>query len=215
MSKKIQQAGQHLMGIINDILDFSKIEAGKLSTEEIDFDLEKVMENVSALVGREGRRQGAGAHHRGGSRGAGRPARRSAAPRPDPDQLCQQRGEVHRDRRDPYRGHARAASADDCVVLRFSVRDTGIGMTPEQRARMFQSFQQADSSTTRKYGGTGLGLAISKRLAELMGGTVGVESEAGKGSTFWFTAQARQGHRAAQGADPQSGPARAEGPGGR
>jgi PAS domain S-box-containing protein len=190
--KKIQQAGQHLMGIINDILDFSKIEAGKLSTEEIDFDLEKVMENVSTLVA-----------EKAGAKGLELiiEVDRSVPPtlRGDPLRLGQilinyannavkftETGEIHISVKTD-------AIADDYVVLRFSVRDTGIGMTPEQRAHMFQSFQQADSSTTRKYGGTGLGLAISKRLAELMGGTVGVESESGKGSTFWFTARLGKG----------------------
>jgi PAS domain S-box-containing protein len=196
--KKIQQAGQHLMGIINDILDFSKIEAGKLSTEEIDFDLEKVMENVSTLVA-----------EKAGAKGLELiiEVDRSVpdALRGDPLRLGQilinyannavkftETGEIHI-------AVKADALADDYAVLRFSVRDTGIGMTPEQRSRMFQSFQQADSSTTRKYGGTGLGLAISKRLAELMGGTVGVESEAGKGSTFWFTARLGKGtaHRKA------------------
>jgi PAS domain S-box-containing protein len=190
--KKIQQAGQHLMGIINDILDFSKIEAGKLSTEEIDFDLEKVMENVSTLVA-----------EKAGAKGleliieVDRTV--PATLRGDPLRLGQilinyannavkftEAGEIHI-------AVKADAIAEDYVVLRFSVRDTGIGMTPEQKARMFQSFQQADSSTTRKYGGTGLGLAISKRLAELMGGTVGVESAAGHGSTFWFTAKVGKG----------------------
>ncbi|MES1153149.1 MAG: ATP-binding protein, partial [Dongia sp.] len=190
--KKIQQAGQHLMGIINDILDFSKIEAGKLSTEEIDFDLEKVMENVSTLVAEKAGAKGLELIIEVDRTVPG-------ALRGDPLRVGQilinyannavkftETGEIHI-------AVKADAIADDYVVLRFSVRDTGIGMTPEQKARMFQSFQQADSSTTRKYGGTGLGLAISKRLAELMGGTVGVESEAGQGSTFWFTAKLGKG----------------------
>jgi PAS domain S-box-containing protein len=186
--KKIQQSGQHLMGIINDILDFSKIEAGKLATEQIDFDLQKVMDNVSVLIAEKASAKGLefiidvdrGVPH---------------ALRGDPLRLGQilinyannavkftEKGEIH----------VSVKPVEDRlgeVVLRFAVRDTGIGMTPDQLGRMFQSFQQADSSVTRKFGGTGLGLAISKRLAEMMGGTVGVESEAGKGSTFWFTAR--------------------------
>ncbi|HVT51511.1 MAG TPA: response regulator [Dongiaceae bacterium] len=186
--KKIQQSGQHLMGIINDILDFSKIEAGKLTTEQIDFDLEKVMDNVSALTAEKASARGlefiidvdrAVPH----------------ALRGDPLRLGQilinytnnavkftEKGEIH----------VSVKLVEEClddVTLKFAVRDTGIGMTPEQVDRMFQSFQQADSSTTRKFGGTGLGLAISKRLAEMMGGQVGVESKAGEGSTFWFTAR--------------------------
>jgi len=186
--KKIQQAGQHLLGIINDVLDFSKIEAGKLTTEEIDFELEKVMDNVSTLVA-----------EKAGAKGleliidVDRTVPRAL--RGDPLRLGQilinytnnavkftEKGEIHI-------AVKLAEETDAGVVLRFSVRDTGIGMTPEQCSRMFQSFQQADSSTTRKYGGTGLGLAISKRLAELMGGAVGVESKPGVGSTFWFTAR--------------------------
>jgi PAS domain S-box-containing protein len=190
--KKIQQAGQHLMGIINDILDFSKIEAGKLSVEEIDFDLEKVMENVSSLVAEKAGAKGLELIIEVDRTVPG-------ALRGDPLRLGQilinyannavkftEGGEIHISVKAD-------AIADDYAVLRFSVRDTGIGMTPEQTLRMFQSFQQADSSTTRKYGGTGLGLAISKRLAELMGGTVGVESEAGQGSSFWFTARLGRG----------------------
>jgi len=190
--KKIQQSGQHLLGIINDILDFSKIESGHLETETIDFEIEKVMDNVSTLVA-----------EKAGAKGleliieVDRAVPRVL--RGDPLRLGQilinyannavkftDRGEIH--------VHAQLLEDDDQdVILRFSVRDTGIGMTPEQSARMFQSFEQADSSVTRKYGGTGLGLAISKRLAEMMGGTVGVESKKGEGSTFWFTARLGKG----------------------
>ncbi|HEY4161663.1 MAG TPA: response regulator [Dongiaceae bacterium] len=183
---KIQQSGQHLLGIINDILDYSKIEAGKLTVETIDFELEQVMDNVATLVA-----------DKAGAKGLELifDVDRSvpAAARGDPLRLGQilinyannavkftESGEIH------ISAKVLQESEKD-TLLRFAVRDTGIGMTPDQIARTFQSFQQADSSTTRKYGGTGLGLAICKSLAEQMGGAVGVESEFGRGSTFWFT----------------------------
>ena len=187
--RKIQQSGQHLLGIINDILDFSKIEAGKLSVETIDFDLDKVLENVGNLISEKASAKGlelifdidpAVATHLKG----------------DPLRLGQilinfcnnavkftEQGEIV--------VKARVARGQRALsrLVYFSVSDTGIGLTEEQIGRLFQAFEQADASTTRKYGGTGLGLAISKRLAELMGGDIGVTSEPGKGSTFWFTAR--------------------------
>ena len=185
---KIQGAGQHLLGIINDILDFSKVEAGKLSLESADFDLDKVAANVATLLSEKTGEKG---------------LELTIDIAPDvPRNLIgdalrlqqillnfgsnavkfTQQGEVDI----IVRLMERSGSE---VLLSFAVRDTGIGLSPEQQARLFQSFQQADSSTTRKFGGTGLGLVISKRLAELMGGEVGLQSEAGKGSTFWFTAR--------------------------
>ena len=190
--EKIQGSSQHLLGIINDILDISKIEAGKLVIERTDFELERVLDNVSSLI-------------------ADRIAAKGlelivdvADDVPDglvgdPLRLGQilvnyannavkftEKGEV------AIRVRVAEASHDE-VLLRFEVRDTGIGLSNEQRARLFRSFEQADSSTTRKYGGTGLGLVISKRLAELMGGEVGVDSTSGVGSTFWFTARLGRG----------------------
>ena len=190
--RKIQMAGQHLLGIINDILDFSKIEAGKLSVETIDFDLEKMLENVSNLISEKASAKGlelifdiepAVARQLKG----------------DPLRLGQilinfcnnavkftERGEIL--------VKARVQEKDENgQLVRFSVSDTGIGLTQEQMGRLFQAFEQADASTTRQHGGTGLGLAISKRLAQLMGGDVGVSSEVGKGSTFWFTARLANG----------------------
>ena len=186
--KKIQASSQHLLGILNDILDFSKIEAGKLGIATIDFELDKVLENVAALLAEKTASKGLElifdvdpnlpSHFIG-----------------DPMRLGQilinyannavkftETGEIHlivRIQED--RG--------DEVVLYGAVRDTGIGITAEQQTRLFDRFQQADTSTTRRFGGTGLGLAICKRLAELMGGDVGVESTPGVGSTFWFTAR--------------------------
>jgi signal transduction histidine kinase/DNA-binding response OmpR family regulator/HPt (histidine-containing phosphotransfer) domain-containing protein len=190
--RKIQLSGQHLLGIINDILDFSKIEAGKLSVENIDFNLERVLENVSNLV----------------SEKASAKALElifdidSAVPmqlKGDPLRLGQilinfcnnavkftESGEII------VRARVQEKDQEGQLVY-FSVSDSGIGLTKEQMGRLFQAFEQADTSTTRQHGGTGLGLAISKRLANLMGGDVGVESAVGKGSTFWFTARLGNG----------------------
>ncbi len=190
--RKIQMSGQHLLGIINDILDFSKIEAGKLSVESIDFDLEKVLENVSNLVSEKATAKGLEVIF------DIEPAI-SMQLKGDPLRLGQilinfcnnavkftESGEIV--------VKARVQEKDeDGQLVRFSVSDTGIGLTQEQMGRLFQAFEQADASTTRQHGGTGLGLAISKRLAQLMGGDVGVSSEMGKGSTFWFTARLGNG----------------------
>jgi two-component system sensor histidine kinase/response regulator len=190
---KIRSSGQHLLGIINEILDFSKIEAGKLTVENIEFDLDKVLENVSNLISEKASDKGLELIF------DIEPGVVSTRLRGDPLRLGQilinfcnnavkftEKGEV------VIRAHVLEAIGDSQVV-KFSVSDTGIGMTEAQMERLFQAFEQADTSTTRKYGGTGLGLAISKRLAELMGGDVGVTSEPGKGSTFWFTARLGRG----------------------
>jgi signal transduction histidine kinase/DNA-binding response OmpR family regulator len=190
--RKIQQSGQHLLGIINDILDFSKIEAGKLSVENIDFDIEKVLENVSNLIAEKATAKGLELIF-------DIDPEVSTHPKGDPLRLGQilinycnnavkftERGEII--------VKVRVKEGDERgQLVYFSVSDTGIGLTDEQMGRLFQAFEQADASTTREHGGTGLGLAISKRLAQLMGGDVGVTSELGKGSTFWFTAYLARG----------------------
>jgi PAS domain S-box-containing protein len=194
---KIQDSGQHLLGIINDILDVSKMEAGKLTLEQRDFELGKVLDNVTNLIGDK-------------AAGKGLELIFDIAPEV-PDSL---RGDSLRLGQIliNYANNAIKftrngeicitvtvlAQQEQQVTLRFAVRDTGIGLGPEQTDKLFQSFQQADSSTTRKYGGTGLGLAISKSLAELMQGSVGVESVLGQGSTFWFTAQLERGNKPAR-----------------
>ncbi len=190
--RKIQLAGQHLLGIINDILDFSKIEAGKLTVENIDFDLERVLENVSNLISEKASAKGLelifDIDHAVPTELKGDPLRLGQIL----INFCNnavkftEQGEIV--------VRARIQEKDDeGQLIYFAVRDTGIGLTKEQMGRLFQAFEQADASTTRQHGGTGLGLAISKRLAQLMGGDVGVESDQGKGSTFWFTARLGNG----------------------
>ncbi|MEM5432457.1 response regulator [Cupriavidus oxalaticus] len=188
--EKIERSGQHLLGILNDILDLSKIEAGKLEVEEIDFSLERVLRTVGDLVS---------------ERAAAKRLELIVEVAPDvPDAL---RGDPLRIRqvlinfttnavKFTERGEivVRVMRVAPCsgndelprVRLHFAVRDTGIGIAPDAIGRLFQNFEQADSSTTRRYGGSGLGLAISQRLVQLMGGTLGADSTPGEGSTFWF-----------------------------
>lgn len=185
---KISRAADNLLGIINDILDFSKIESGKLDVEQLEFDLDDVLDNLVNLVGLKAGDKGLDFYVRA-------PAEVPRALVGDALRLGQILVNFSNNAvKFTDAGQIVVATSvdeqdDDEVLLRFEVTDTGIGMTPEQLAKMFQSFSQADASTTRKYGGTGLGLAISKQLAELMGGTVGVQSEPGVGSTFWATAR--------------------------
>ena len=186
--KKIHASSQHLLGIINEILDFSKIEAGKMVIEHIDFDLEELLGNVSGLINEKAADKGL-----------------ELVFDIMPDIPLNLIG-------DPLRlgqvlinfaTNAIKFTEQGCItisvraienqerhaLLKFSVKDTGIGLSPEQIGRLFQSFQQADNSVTRKYGGSGLGLVICKNLAKIMGGEIGVDSELGKGSEFWFTAR--------------------------
>ena len=185
---KVHGAGTALLGIINDILDFSKVEAGKLDLETVPFQLDDVLGNVAAMVGDK-------AAEKGLELLLDTDAALPTTLLGDPLRLGQivtnlvgnaikftDQGQIA--------VHARQIErAADTVLLRLEVRDSGIGMTAEQTARLFQAFAQADGSTTRKYGGTGLGLTISKRLAEAMGGSIQVESMPGEGSLFWFTAR--------------------------
>jgi two-component system, sensor histidine kinase and response regulator len=183
---KIHNAGTSLLSIINDILDFSKIEAGRLDIENVAFELDSVMNNISTMVAQKIQDRGLELLFHVSS---GIPHVLLG----DPLRLGQvlinllgnavkftERGEIR------LVGELLERTGEK-VKLRFSVKDTGIGMTKEQASRLFQAFSQADTSTSRKYGGTGLGLAISKRLVELMGGSIWVVSEPGGGSTFSFT----------------------------
>lgn len=191
--RKIQQSGRHLLGVVNDVLDFSKIEADQLSLERVEFDLESVLIGVSDVVAER-------ANAKGLELIFDLPPDLRTNLIGDPLRLGQvlinytnnavkftESGEVVVQVR-------QEEETADGLRLRFTVRDTGIGIAPEEVSRLFQSFQQADTSTTRRFGGTGLGLAISRRLAEMMGGEAGVSSVLGKGSDFWFTAWFGKGH---------------------
>jgi signal transduction histidine kinase/DNA-binding response OmpR family regulator/HPt (histidine-containing phosphotransfer) domain-containing protein len=184
---KVKFAAHALLGIINDILDFSKIEAGKLDIEKTDFRLEDALDNLSTIVSQKAQDKNLEFLIA---------VQRDIPPNliGDPLRLGQilinlvNNAVKFTDRGEVLVTVALEEQLADRVKVRFSVRDSGIGMTPEQSARLFQAFSQADSSTTRKYGGTGLGLSISKRLVEMMEGTIWAESEPGVGSTFHFTA---------------------------
>jgi two-component system sensor histidine kinase/response regulator len=184
---KIQISSQALLGLINDILDFSKIEAGKMDVENIHFHLDEVLDHLATLVTMKAQEKGLEVLF----------SISRAVPRNllgDPLRLGQvltnlannavkftEQGEI-------IVSIKCLKDEDNHAELEFSVKDTGIGLSQEQIGKLFQSFSQADSSTTRKYGGTGLGLTISKSLVEIMGGKIRVESEVGQGSKFIFTA---------------------------
>jgi len=184
--QKVEKASKSLLGIINDILDVSKIEAGKLDVESVDLSLDTVLDDVSDLIGLKAENKNIELLV---VRGHGVPDALVG----DPLRLGQvlinlannavkftAAGEI-------VLSVALVDRNDESVTAKFSVKDTGIGMTEAQQKNVFDAFHQADTSTTRKFGGTGLGLAISRQLVELMGGEIAVESEPGKGSTFYFT----------------------------
>ena len=200
-ARTVHGSGETLLTIINDILDFSKIEAGRLNLETIPFDLQREVEEVvSMLAGR--------AHEKG----------LELAIFVEPDVPSAVRGDPFRVRQvltnlvgnaikfteegDVLVHAGPDGDSDGALIVRFEVRDTGIGMSEEDQRSLFEAFSQADLSTTRRYGGTGLGLAICKQLVELMGGEIGVESEPGAGSTFWFTVRLEE-----QGDEARSKPA--------
>jgi len=193
---KIESAASHLLSIINDILDISKIEAGRLELEQTDFHLGSLLDNVFSLIDDQAKAKG-------------------LVVNVDPDSVpLWLRGDPTRLRQAllNYASNAIKFTSSGTIALRavlvcdtaqgievrFEVEDTGIGIAPEKQTSLFQAFEQADISTTRKYGGTGLGLAITRRLAHLMGGDAGVDSAPGQGSTFWFTARLQHGQSTVQ-----------------
>lgn len=190
-AETVQTCGDHLLTIINDILDFSKIEAGKLDLEVIEFDLRLAMDESLDLVA-----------ERASSKGLNLACLFHAdVPRNllgDPGRLRQvvmnltANAIKFTDSGDVVVEVTVEAQSNEDAIIRVAVTDSGIGISDEVRERLFQSFSQADGSTTRKYGGTGLGLAICKRLVEMMGGTIGVSSQIGEGSCFWFTVNLRK-----------------------
>ena len=183
---KIHNAGTSLLALINDILDFSKIEAGKLDVETTDFNLDDVIGSVTTLTAQKAHEKGLEflAHVAPGipDHLLGDPVRIGQILTNCVNNAVKftEHGEIRLNIEQLERTGQK-------VQLKFSVRDTGIGMTPEQSAKLFQPFTQADMSTTRKHGGTGLGLTICRRLVELMGGRIWLESEPGVGTTFYFT----------------------------
>ena len=211
----IDHSGRALLEIINDILDFSKIEAGRVDLEIVDFDLRRAVREVLGSFAEAAQAKGLELlcliRHDVPS-----------ALRGDPGRLRQvltnlvgnavkftERGEV-------VLRVTLDEPGEGAVVVRFEVRDTGIGIDPELKPRLFQSFVQADGSASRRYGGTGLGLAISRRLVSMMGGTIDVQSRPGRGATFWFTVRLelqglRGGGRDRRAPDPARRPARPRG----
>ena len=183
----INTEASSLQDVINEILDFSKIEAGKVDIEEVPFDLRHAIEDVANSFAHRAEQQGLDfisfLAPDVPSQLIGDPARlRQIVVNLMGNALkFTHKGEIY------LKGEL-IEEIEDCAKIRFSVKDTGIGIPEDRQTTIFESFSQADGSTTRRYGGTGLGTTISKQLAEMMGGEIGVESKEGKGSTFWFTA---------------------------
>jgi len=187
-AETVQNSAEALLTIINDILDFSKIEAGKLTFETVDFNLAELVENTMDILAPRAQAKGIeliawlGQNVPSSLRG-------------DPGRIRQVMNNLlgnavkFTDKGEVVLRIQRESETEDQVTLRFEIQDTGIGISTEAQAQLFQPFTQADGSTTRKYGGTGLGLAITRQLVEMMHGTLGMQSQPGKGSTFWFSVE--------------------------
>jgi len=202
----IDASARHLLSVINNILDLSKIEAGKFALEEAPLDLPGLLRNLTSIFAEP-------------IKAKGMRLRVKAVPFPahlvgDATRLQQAmlnyvtNAVKFTDSGDVILHLGLLEETDDSVLMRFAVEDTGVGIAPEALSRLFSAFEQADNSTTRKYGGTGLGLVITRRLAKLMGGEAGAESTPGVGSTFWFTARLKKGEGVA--VEPTTGNVDAE-----
>ena len=191
--EKIENASQHLLGVINDILDMSKIEANKFELSHVEFDFEKMLQRVINIISfrADEKKQKLTVHID------------KSIPRAligDDQRLAQVITNLMGNavKFTPEEGYVRLETRflgkeDDIYMIQVSIKDSGIGISPQQQAQLFQSFQQAESGTSRRFGGTGLGLAISKSIIELMGGSIALDSEPGKGSSFTFTFKAKRG----------------------
>jgi signal transduction histidine kinase/CheY-like chemotaxis protein len=184
----IHRSGETLLAIINDILDYSKIEAGKMQLESVDFDLDELVENCVQLFGATSSKRGVELF---GGLDESVPTKINGDPTRLRQVIINLLGNAFKFTSEGFVSLTVSGiqTEDNKILLRFAVEDSGIGIDQNKIENLFSSFNQADASTTRKYGGTGLGLAICKSLVELMGGEIGVDSEKGKGSTFWFTAK--------------------------
>lgn len=197
---KVNAAAQHLMSVLNDVLDLSKIEAGRLSIEQTDFLLGDVLEHVAGLIAEPAIAKGLTVDVDPGNVPSwlhGDPTRLRQA-------LLNYASNAVK-----FTEHGKITLStsllteeEGSLLIRFAVRDTGIGIASETIPQLFKAFEQADPSTTRRYGGTGLGLAITRRLAELMGGETGVDSKLGIGSCFWFTVRLQRGRGSVSGTEP-------------